>query len=162
MKNRKKLVNFAVAAIVAAMYVVLTYLASALGLSSGVIQVRFSEALTILPVFTPAAIPGLFVGCVLSNILTGCALWDIVFGSIATLLGAVFTYLLRKHKLLAVIPPIYANTLIVPPVLIAVYGVSDAYWFITLTVCIGEVISCGILGTALRKALEKSRIFTRF
>ena len=162
MKNRKKLVNFAVAAIVAAMYVVLTYLASALGLSSGVIQVRFSEALTILPVFTPAAIPGLFVGCVLSNILTGCALWDIVFGSIATLLGAVFTYLLRKHKLLAVIPPIIANTLIVPPVLIAVYGVSDAYWFITLTVCIGEVISCGILGTALRKALEKSRIFTRF
>lgn len=162
MKNRKKLVNFAVAAIIAALYVVLTYLASALGLSSGVIQVRFSEALTILPIFTPAAIPGLFVGCLLSNILTGCALWDIVFGSIATLLGAVFTYLLRNHKLLAVLPPIIANTLIVPPVLIFVYDVSYAYWFIILTVCIGEIISCGILGTALRKALEKSRIFTRF
>ena len=161
MKNRKKLVNFAVAAIIAALYVVLTYLASALGLSSNVIQVRFSEALTILPIFTPAAIPGLFVGCLLSNILTGCAMWDVIFGSIATLLGAVFTYLLRKHKILAVIPPIVANTLIVPPVLIFVYRVPDAYWFICLTVCIGEVISCGIFGTALRKGLEKSRIFER-
>ncbi len=161
MKNRKKLVNFAVGAIVAALYVVLTYLASALGLSSGVIQVRFSEALTILPIFTPAAIPGLFIGCLISNILTGCALWDIIFGSIATLLGAVFTYLLRNHKILATLPPIIANTLIVPPVLILVYGVQDAYWFILLTVCIGEVISCGVIGTALRKSLEKSRIFQR-
>lgn len=159
MKSRKKLVNFAVGAIVAALYVVLTYLASALGLSSGVIQVRFSEALTILPIFTPAAIPGLFIGCLISNILTGCALWDIIFGSIATLLGAVFTYLLRNHKILATLPPIIANTLIVPPVLILVYGVQDAYWFILLTVCIGEVISCGVIGTALRKSLEKSRIF---
>ncbi len=159
MKSRKKLINFAVGAIVAALYVVLTYLASALGLSSGVIQVRFSEALTILPIFTPAAILGLFIGCLISNILTGCALWDIIFGSIATLLGAVFTYLLRNHKILATLPPIIANTLIVPPVLILVYGVRDAYWFILLTVCIGEVISCGIIGTALRKSLEKSRIF---
>ncbi|MBQ8183078.1 MAG: QueT transporter family protein [Clostridia bacterium] len=161
MKSRKKLVNFAVGAIVAALYVVLTYLASAMGLSSGVIQVRFSEALTILPVFTSAAIPGLFIGCLISNILTGCALWDVIFGSIATLLGAVFTYLLRKHKVLAVLPPIIANTIIVPPVLIFVYGVSDTYWFILLTVCIGEVISCGIIGTALRKSLEKTRVFER-
>ena len=99
MKNRKKLVNFAVGAIIAALYVVLTYLASAMGLSSGVIQVRFSEALTILPIFTPAAIHGLFVGCLLSNLLTGCALWDVVFGSLATLLGAIFTYLLRRSLL---------------------------------------------------------------
>lgn len=161
MKNRKKLVNFAVGAIIAALYVVLTYLASAMGLSSGVIQVRFSEALTILPVFTPAAIPGLFIGCLISNLLTGCALWDVIFGSLATLLGAIFTYFLKNHKLLAVFPPIISNAIIVPPVLIFVYGVSDAYWFILLTVCIGEIISCGILGTALRKALEKSRIFER-
>ena len=161
MKNRKKLVNFAVGAIIAALYVVLTYLASAMGLSSGVIQVRFSEALTILPVFTPAAIPGLFIGCLISNLLTGCALWDVIFGSLATLLGAIFTYLLKNHKLLAVLPPIISNAIIVPPVLIFVYGVSDAYWFILLTVCFGEIISCGILGTALRKALEKSRIFER-
>ncbi|MBE6801644.1 MAG: QueT transporter family protein [Ruminococcaceae bacterium] len=161
MKNRKKLVNFAVGAIIAALYVVLTYLASAMGLSSGVIQVRFSEALTVLPVFTPAAIPGLFIGCLISNLLTGCALWDVIFGSLATLLGAIFTYILKNHKLLAVLPPIISNAIIVPPVLIFVYGVSDAYWFILLTVCIGEIISCGILGTALRKALEKSRIFER-
>ena len=161
MKNKQKVVNIATAAIIAALYVVLTYLASALGLSSGVIQVRFSEALTILPVFTPAAIPGLFAGCVLANLLTGCAVWDIVFGSIATLLGAIFTYVLRNHKLTAVLPPIIANTLIVPPVLMLVYGVDEAYWFLCLTVCIGEIISCGILGTFLRKSLEKGGI-TRF
>ena len=80
--------------IIAALYVALTYLANLLGLASGAIQVRFSEALTILPVFTPAAIPGLFVGCVLSNILTGCMPLDVLFGSIATLLGAVGTYFL--------------------------------------------------------------------
>ena len=79
MKN-KKVLNLCRAAIIAALYVVLTYIANALGLASGSIQVRFSEALTILPFFTPAAIPGLFVGCLLSNILTGCALPDIIFG----------------------------------------------------------------------------------
>ncbi len=161
MKNRKKIVRFAVGAIIASLYVVFTYLSSALGLSSGVIQVRFSEALTMLPIFTPAAIPGLFIGCLISNILTGCALWDIVFGSLATLLGAFVTYLLRNHRMLAVLPPIIANTLIIPPILIFVYGASEAYWFILLTVALGEIISCGILGTALRKGLEKSRIFER-
>ncbi len=161
MKNKQKVVNVATAAIIAALYVVLTYLAAAMGLSSGVIQVRFSEALTILPVFTPAAIPGLFAGCVLANLLTGCAVWDIVFGSIATLLGAVFTYALRKRKLLAAFPPVIANTIIVPPVLMLVYGAQEAYWFLCLTVCIGEIISCGVLGTFLRKSLEKGGI-TRF
>ncbi len=155
MKNRKKVINLATAAIIVALYVVLTYLASALGLSSGTIQVRFSEALTILPIFTTAAIPGLFAGCLLANLLTGCALWDIIFGSIATLLGAIGTHLLRKHKILAVLPPIITNTLIVPPVLIYVYGITDAYWFLILTVCAGEVISCGILGTLLKKGIEK-------
>lgn len=76
-------------AAIAASYVVLTFLANALGLSSGVIQLRFSEALTILPVFTPAAVPGLFAGCLLANILTGCLPLDVIFGSLATLLGAL-------------------------------------------------------------------------
>ena len=84
--NIKKMTQ---AAIIAALYVVLTYLAGMLGLASGAIQIRFSEALTILPVFTPAAIPGLFAGCILSNLFTGCALPDIVVGSLATLIGAV-------------------------------------------------------------------------
>lgn len=154
MKNRKKIIKLATAAIIAALYIVLTYLASALGISSGVVQIRFSEALTILPIFTSAAVPGLFAGCLLANILTGCALWDVVFGSLATLIGAVGTYYLRSHKLLALLPPIVANVLIVPPVLISVYGVTEAYWFLLLTVGAGEIISCGILGSFLRKAID--------
>ena len=161
MKNKRKTTNLAIAAIIAALYVVLTYLASAQALASYAIQVRFSEALTILPIFTPAAIPGLFVGCVLANLLTGCAVWDVVFGSLATLLGAIGTYLLRKHRVTALLPPIVANTLVVPPVLLYVYGLEGTYLFFTLTVCLGEVISCGILGTVLRKSLEKSKLFDR-
>ena len=145
------------AALIAALYVVLTYVANLFGLASGAIQVRISEALTILPYFTPAAIPGLFVGCILSNTLTGCALWDIVFGSIATLLGALGTYALRKWKWLTPIPPILANTLIVPFVLAYVYGVEDSIPFLMFTVGIGEVISCYILGMILLFALSKYR-----
>ena len=90
-----KKINFLTqAAMIAALYVVLTLAINAFGLASGAIQIRVSEALTILPYFTPAAIPGLFIGCLLSNTITGCALFDIIFGSIATLLGAVGTYLL--------------------------------------------------------------------
>ena len=103
MKNQKKIRGIAVGAVVTALYVVLTYLANTLGLASGAIQVRLSEILTVMPVFTPFAIPGLFIGCILANVLTGCALWDVVFGSLATLIGAVGTYLLRKYNLLAVL-----------------------------------------------------------
>ena len=105
MRNSKALI-VATGGVIAAMYVVLTVIANALGLASGAIQVRFSEALTILPVFTPAAIPGLTVGCVLANLITGCAPWDVVFGSLATLIGALGTWLLRKKPMLAWIPPV--------------------------------------------------------
>jgi uncharacterized membrane protein len=162
MKNRKKIQGLAIAAIIAATYVVLTYVASALGLASGAIQIRLSEALTILPVFTPYAIPGLFIGCLLANILTGCVLWDVILGSLATLVGAIFTYLLRKNKLIATIPPILANTFIVPFVLIYFYRLEGFYWYFALTVFAGEVISCGVLGTILRKSLEKRNLFDRF
>ena len=94
MKN-KKLVFICQAAVIAALYVVLTYVFSAF--ASGVIQVRVSEALTVLPAFTPAAIPGLVIGCLLSNTLTGCVLLDIIFGSVATLIGALGSYALRPH-----------------------------------------------------------------
>ena len=162
MNKNKGAMYLAHAAIIAALYVALTYLASMLGLSSGAIQIRFSEALTILPAFTPAAIPGLFIGCLLSNILTGCMLLDIIFGSLATLLGAIGTWLLRKVlikklPLLAPIPPILANTLIVPWVLIHAYLVEDAYPYLMLTVGIGEVISCGVLGILLMLALQKHK-----
>ena len=144
---------------IAALYVVLTLVANAFGLASGAIQVRLSEALTILPCFTAAAVPGLTVGCILANIITGCALWDVVFGSLATLIGATGTYLLRKKPLLAWIPPVLSNAIIVPIVLQKVYGVPDSFWYLMLTVGAGEVIACGILGLLLYKALEKTKIF---
>ena len=95
MRN-KKVLFITQGAVIAAIYVVLTYIVSLLGLTNGVIQVRLSEALTILPVFTPAAIPGLFVGCIIANLLGGAIPVDIIFGSIATLIGAFFTYKLRN------------------------------------------------------------------
>ncbi len=147
-------------AIIAAMYTVLTLVSFSFGLSGGVIQVRISEALTILPFFTPYAISGLFAGCIISNILTGCALWDIVFGSIATLIGALITYASGKIKnpkacFLAPVGPILSNTIIVPLILTYVYGASEAYGFITLTVGIGELVSAGIFGMVLLFALRK-------
>ena len=158
MKN-SKVKNITHSAIIAALYVVLTIVAQLLGLASGAIQVRFSEALTILPVFTSAAIPGLAIGCLISNIISGGVIWDIIFGTFATLIGAVGTYLLRKYKWLASIPPIVANAVIVPFVLIYAYGATEALPFLMLTVGIGEIISAGVLGTVLSKTLDKTNIF---
>ena len=154
--NRSKTLKITVGGVIAALYVVLTYLANLLGLASGAIQIRLSEALTILPVFTGAAVPGLAVGCVLANLLTGCAAWDVVFGSLATLIGAVGTRLLRKKPLLAWIPPVLSNAIIVPIILIKVYGVPDAWWYLVLTVGAGEVIACGVLGLLLWRALRNN------
>lgn len=149
------------AGLIAALYIALTFVAQAVGLASGVIQFRLSEMLTILPMFTSAAIPGLWVGCVLANILTGCAMWDVVFGSLATLLGALGTYLLRKtnNPFLGCLPPIIANMLIVPIVLMKVYGVEDGFLYLMFTVGIGEVVCCGVLGVIIYKPLKKSGKF---
>ena len=152
MKN-KKLVFICQAAVIAALYVVLTYVLSAF--ASGVIQVRVSEALTILPAFTPAAIPGLVIGCLLSNTLTGCVLLDIIFGSVATLIGALGSYALRRHTWLVPIPPIVSNMIIVPFVLRYAYGATDAFPFMIATVGAGEIISCYLLGMILYGALKK-------
>jgi Predicted membrane protein len=150
---------------IAAVYIVLTYFISAFNLASGSIQIRLSEALTILPYFTPAAIPGLAIGCFLSNILIGSLVPDIIFGSLATLIGAVGTYLLRNHKFVLTLPPVIANMLIVPFVLKYAYGVPSVIFndvdltipFLMVTVGIGEIISCCILGTMLVRALGKYR-----
>lgn len=149
------------AALIAAMYVILTYLSSLVGLSGqSAIQCRFSEALCVLPYFTSAAIPGVTIGCLLANILTAAALPDVIFGTLATLLGAVGTWLLRKWKYLAPVPPILANTLIVPFVIRFAYtDVEESLPFLFATVFAGEVISCGMLGLLLLLALEKRRIF---
>ena len=154
MKNSKTLF-VSQAALIAALYVVLTLLANALGLANYAIQLRFSEALTILPFFTPSAIPGLFLGCLISNLLTGAILWDIIFGSLATLLGAVGTYLLRRCKWLAPLPPIVANTLIVPMVLYFAYHIPGSIPYFMLTVGLGEILSCGVLGILLLLLLQK-------
>lgn len=165
MKN-KKVLFLVQAAIIAAIYVVLTYFISAFNLASGAIQVRISEALCILPFFTPAAVPGLFLGCLLSNLITGCVIWDVVFGSLATLLGALGTWLLtgsagrnkparKKIKWLAPLPPILANTLIVPFILCYAYRFPGSVPYFMLTVGIGEIISCGILGLILLNVLSR-------
>lgn len=157
----KKSLYVTQSAFIAALYVVLTYAANIFGLANGAVQLRLSEALTVLPYFTPAAVPGLFIGCILANLFTGGALFDIIFGSIATLLGAVFTRALRKYKYLAPVPPIIFNTLIVPPILMFVYKAEGTYLYFTATIFIGEVLSCGVLGIILLKFLEKTNIFNR-
>lgn len=156
MKN-KKAYFITQAAVIAALYVVLTLFINAFDLASGAIQVRISEALTILPYFTPAAVPGLFIGCLLSNFMTGAAIWDIIFGSLATLIGAIGTYLLRKWKWCAPLPPILSNTIIIPFVLTYAYGIPGGIPFFMLTVGAGEVLSCGILGMILLFALQRYR-----
>lgn len=162
MRNQK-LTYLAQAAVIAALYVVFTYVSAAMGLASGAIQVRLSEALCVLPCFTPAAVPGLFVGCAVANLLTGCALWDVVFGSLATLIGAVLCRVLRSHRVLCLLPNIISNTLIIPLVLMYVYGTPETFWYLALTVGIGEVISCGLLGFLLQRAIapHETRLFGR-
>lgn len=150
------------AAMIAAIYVVLTYVFAPI--SFGEIQVRIAEALTILPLFTPAAVPGLFIGCLVGNIIGGALLPDIVFGSIATLIGAICTYLLRNQKpVFGTIPPIVSNTIIVPFVLKYAYGVALPIPFLMVTVGVGEIISCGILGMIVYYALNryKGTLFSR-
>lgn len=154
---KKKVLFITQAAIISALYVVLTYFISAINLASGVVQFRISEALTILPVFTPAAVPGLFVGCLISNTITGCVILDIIFGSLATLLGALGAYGLRKLPYLAPICPVISNAFIVPFVLRYAYGIGDAYWYLVITVGIGQILSCYVLGLMLYNVLKKRR-----
>lgn len=144
------------AAMIAAIYVVLCVAFAPI--SYGAIQARIAEALTILPYFTPAAIPGLFIGCLIANLIGGSILIDVICGSIATLIGAIGTYLLRKRsRYLAPLPPILANTLIVPFVLRYGYGEPLPVPFLMGTVGIGEIAVCGIMGLVLLTVLGKYR-----
>ena len=145
------------AALIAAAYTVLTLLAAGFDLASGAIQVRFSESLTILPFFTSAAIPGLAIGCLISNLITGCVLPDIIFGTLATLIGAVGTYALRGNRYLCAVPPIVSNALIIPFILSYAYHIPGSIPFFMLTVGAGEFLSCMVLGQILLSALLKVR-----
>ena len=161
MKNQK-LVFMAQAAMIAAAYVALTVVFAPFSFKE--IQVRIAEALTILPVFTPAAIPGLFIGCIIGNTYAGAVIPDIICGSLATLVGAFFTWKLRNaNPFLAPVPPIVANALVVPFVLRYAYGVLLPIPLMMLTVGIGEILSCGVLGMILYYALRKHKeaIFRR-
>lgn len=159
-RTRTNIRHITYAAIIAALYTALTLFAAAMGLSSGVIQVRLSEALTVLPAITPAAIPGLTIGCLISNLITGCIPVDIVFGTVATLIGAIGTRLICKlHPALSPLPPIIANTLIVPFVLKFGYGIDGGIPYFMATVGAGEVISCGALGLILLYTLKKQQLF---
>ena len=145
------------AGIIAAIYVCLTYIGAPF--ASGVIQVRLSEALCVLPVFTPYAIPGLFAGCMISNIVTGAVFWDVVLGSLATLIGAVGTYILKNKPYVAFLPPIIANTVIIPFVLSYAYHIEGAVWYFMLTVGAGEILSIGVLGGILHGVIRKNSFF---
>ena len=140
-------------ALIAALYVALTMMFAPI--SFGPVQFRISEALCILPFFTPAAIPGLFLGCLISNLLGTAVIMDVICGSLATLIGAVGSYWVRQHKYLVCLPPILANTLIIPWVLRYAYGSTDLVPFMMLTVGIGEVLAIGVLGNGLLALLER-------
>ena len=147
--------NLVFSALIAAIYVVLTLLLRPI--SYGPIQFRVSEALCVLPYFTPAAIPGVFIGCLISNLLRGAVVMDIVFGSLATLIGAIGSWLLRRNRWLVSLPPILSNTLIIPWVLKFAYGSEDLVWYMMITIGIGEILAIGVLGQLLISVLAKYR-----
>ncbi len=155
MKSKQHIRHLCEAALIAAIYVILTYLCAAVGMSSGAIQLRLSEALCVLAIFTPAAVQGVALGCFMANLLTGCALWDIVFGSLASLVGMLGCRALKKHPYIAPVPYALANMIAIPFVIKLVYGTPEALPFIFLTVGIGEMISVFGFGIPLYLALKK-------
>ena len=147
--KREHILTITQGAVIAALYTALTVVFAPI--SFGAMQV-----LTILPMFTPAAVPGLFIGCILANVLGGAVIWDTIFGSIATLIGAFGGYLLRKHRWLVPLPTITANAVIVPFVLRYAYEVTIPIPLLLLYVAVGETISAYLLGELLITALQKN------
>ena len=160
--QKQKTIFVVQAGVIAAIYTVLTIIAAGFDLASGAIQVRFSEALTVLPYFAPAAVPGLTLGCLISNLVTGCTLPDIIFGSLATFLGAIGSYYLRRNRFLVSVPPIVSNMLIIPFILSYAYHIPGGIPYFMATVGIGEVLSCLVLGQILLSVLLpfRNRIFS--
>ena len=154
MKNQKETTKYlALGAMIAAIYVVLTLVFAPI--SYGPIQVRIAEMLTIMPLFTPAAIPGLFIGCLLANIIGGAIIWDIIFGSLATLIGAAAGYYLRKNRWLVPVPAVISNTVIIPLILRYGYGENLPLILLMLSVAAGEIIGCYVLGELLGTVLMR-------
>ena len=153
MKNKVTIHFLTEAAIIAAIYTVLVLVFSFS--SFGPIQFRVAEALTILPYFTPAAIPGVSIGCFLSAVLTGADILDLIFGSLATLIAAILSYQLRRHKFLVPIPPILVNALVIPWILRFAYGEAQPVPLMMLTVGAGQLFAAGVLGIVLLFSLDK-------
>ena len=143
------------AGLIAAIYVVLVLVFSFS--SFGPIQFRIAEALTILPFFTSAAIPGIFVGCLIANLLGGAIIWDVVFGSLASLLAAYISYRLRKNEWLVPIPPIVINSVVIGIMLKYAYGFGDGLLVLMGSVFMGQFVAVYILGMVLLKALKPIR-----
>ena len=166
MKNRIFVRRVCRGALVGALYVILTMISHILGLDSGMlpfgIQCRISEALCVLPIFMPEAIVGLTVGCLLSNLLVGGLWQDIIFGTLATLLGALGALLFRRARgrirYLASLPTVLANAAIVPFVLKLAYGLGDAFWIFALTVALGELVAASALGILVIRLLDRTQI----
>ena len=144
--------SLCVSAVIAALYAAMTLLLAPI--SYGPIQLRLSEAMTLLPMLLPQAIPGLFVGCLIANLYTGM-LTDIIFGSLATLLAAIGTYALRKKPALAAACPVVANGVIVGLVLALSFNLPVALTM--LDVAIGEV-GAVLLGMLILAALKRARV----
>ncbi len=154
--NKSTALFLAQGAIIAAMYVALTIIFAPI--SFGAVQVRIAEVLTILPLFTPAAIPGLFIGCIIANGIGGGIILDVVFGSLATLIGAVLGYLLRFNRWLVPIPAIVSNSVIVPFVLKYGYGIDIPIWLMMIYIAIGEIVGCYILGELFASAMLRRKV----
>lgn len=154
MRNSKTLF-ITQAAIIAAIYTALVLIFQYS--SFGPVQFRIAEALTILPYFTPAAIPGVSIGCFLSALLTGAEPLDMIFGSLATLVAAILSYALRRHKYLVPIPPIVVNALVVPFILRATMSEAQPLPLMMLSVGGGQLVAAGILGLLLLMALNRHK-----
>ena len=153
--KKSNISNMTFGALIASSYILLTLLSNVFGLANFAIQFRLSECLTVFAYLGGYPIIGLSIGCLLSNILIGANILDIVFGTVATLIGAIGTfYIAKKNKKLIALPPILSNALIVPIMLRYVYMVEGSYIFFFFTVLVGEIGTCGILGMLLYKSLE--------
>ena len=156
-QNRNKIRRLCETAIIASLYVILTELSAMIGMSSGAIQLRISEALCILAVFTPAAVPGITLGCAVANLLTGSVVLDVIFGTFASLLGMIGCRALKKHPYLAPAPYALANIIIVPLILTYVYNAQESLPILFLTVGIGEIFSVFVIGIPLYMILNKHK-----
>ena len=159
MNKKMSVKDLVVAALIAALYAVLTYVSAAFGLAYGAVQFRISEALCILPLFTPTAIYGLTVGCLISNIGSTLGVMDMLFGTAASLLASLFTYLLRnKSKVVSLLPPVIINALFVGAQ-VAIFT-DDAGFFATfLYVALGQAVVVYGLGLPFSHIIKKTKIF---